>query len=269
MVKYLAQSVMRYTPNALLLDILLEPFDMANLNRHTLLQSFVHQIVSQRPALFSHIRPLYLKHRESHGIGRQETLWAFFHILLRVTEGWKIVIAANNVHLWPEAVQSPLRALEDLLQTLDSEYLFISSSTSEIPGICQASRQVLDLELDSYRNSLIQARVKAVLFAQLASQTASSPARFRDVEIPELLSVANADRYAKLLSRGVLLSKVEAVDVALRDCPKTENAIFHDCIRTLNSNLLGWGALAISWVQRAARPLGTRELAVAVAHLSH
>ncbi|KAF6821781.1 ankyrin-1 [Colletotrichum musicola] len=267
LVKLIAQKVMRYTHNAILLDGFLKPFQAVNLNVRTLLRAFIHQIVSQRPTLFPHIRPLYLKHRQSYGIKSPELLWTFLHILLRVSsEDWKIVIAVNDVHLWPKKVQLSLGALEEFLRSLNTNYLIISSSNSEIPDLFLASRQLIDLGLDdSHRNSFIKARAKAALFAQTDMPARTVPSGFREISLPDQLPVANVELYAKLLSRSVLISTSEAVDAALSDFPETEDVILSRCIETINPNLLSWCSSAISWVQKAARPLRMRELAVAVA----
>lgn len=55
------------------------------------------------------------------------------------------------------------------------------------------------------------------------------------------------------------------MDIALRDCPRTEDAMSRHCVETLSNGLLGWSSSAISWVQKAARPLRTSELAIAMA----
>lgn len=100
---------MRYLPNALLLDILLEPFEMVNLDLRTLLQSFIHELISRRPELFFHVRPLYLKRHRFHRTTTQDDLWTFLHNLFPVSPDWKIGIAVNNVHLWPEQSNRHLR----------------------------------------------------------------------------------------------------------------------------------------------------------------
>lgn len=265
LVKLIAQDIMLHEPNAPLLDLLLEPFEMTSLNLQVLLRSFVHQILSQRPALFYHVRPFYLQHYKSHNATNENVLWALLRILLRTSRDWKIVIIANNVHLWPSVAQSSLKILEEFFRSLNYDYLSVSSSAREIFDLCATSRQVLDLGLDeSRRNSLIQTKIDTALFVHPALQTLAPPNRSRDIRIPELSSLTNAGQYAKVLSRGFLLSTIEAVDAALRDCPRTGEAVLNHCIETPNRGLLCWSNSAISWVQKAARPLRTGELAVAI-----
>ncbi len=218
LVKSIIQKVMRYTPDVLLLEIPLVPSETVTLDSRTVIRSFVHQIISQRPVLFSHIRLLHVQYYKSHGIRRQETLWTYLRILLGVSRQWKIAIAADNVHLLPKAVQACLVMLEELLQSLDSNYLFVSSSTDVVLELCPSSQQILDLGLDrNRRDSLIKAKVKTVMLSQPAFQASARAKRFRD------------------------------------------------SVETLERTLLGWSSLAVSWVQKAARPLETRELAVAIA----
>ena len=266
LVKSLIQKVMCYSPNSLLLETLLDPLGMARLDLRTLLQSFVHQIISQRPTLFFHVRPLYLEQRKSHRTTTQDVLWTFFYILLRVSHDWKIIVGASNVHLWPRTVQSSLTTLERYLQSLNCNYLFVTSSATKLPDLCSASLQVLDLgRSDSHRRSMIQAKVKAVLFSQPSLQAKALAAHFQDIQIPQLVSLTNADRYAKVLSRNFLLSTPEAVSQGLSDCPRTEDEISRHCLSTLNDSLWDWSRSAISWVHKAVRPLRTSEIAVAIA----
>ncbi|KAI0182071.1 hypothetical protein GGR52DRAFT_66631 [Hypoxylon sp. FL1284] len=266
LLRFAVQDIIRRMPNSLLLKIILEPFEMGGLSLRTIARSFVHQIISQKPAFFSHIRDLYLQHQQSNGTTRQNTLWAFLRILLRASRGWRIVVAANNVHLWPSPVQTALNTLEEFLKSLGSEFLFVSSSNNELSDLCVDSRQVIDLGLsDSNRDSIIHARVRKVLFEHPAFQTSAAQGYFRVMTMPQLLSPAQADRYAKVLSRSLLLASPLSVYSTLKNCPTTGQEIFQDSINALHQDLLSWSCSTISWVQRTVRPLRTRELAVAVA----
>ncbi|RMJ17991.1 hypothetical protein CDV36_002318 [Fusarium kuroshium] len=267
LMRFVAQKIMRDTSNnCILLEMFLEPLEMADLDLLTLLRSFVYQIVSQRPALFSHIRPLYLELDKSHGMAREDEFWTFLKTLLRVSQDWRIIIALKNVHLWPKAAQSALKTLQELFQSLSSKCMLISSSASEIPYPHLASRQVLDLGMDNdYRDVSVQGKIRDVLLAQPAFRTEVLPERFQGLSLPKTLSLSSASCYTKVLSRAFLLSTVEAADAALRNCPKTDGAIFQHGIETLHPDVLSWSSSAISWTQKAARPLRTRELAVAVA----
>jgi hypothetical protein len=261
MVKFLVQEELRSTPDALLLEVLLGHLENTTLDLRLLLRTFVHQIISRRPALFFHIHPLYLEHLKFHRTTTKEVLWTFLHILLRVSQDWKVVIAANNVHLWPESVKSSIGVLERFLQSLKSNYLFISSSTAVIPNFGPGP-QVLNIKL---QQTHIQAKTKAVLLSHPALQTHTLEDKFQKVDFPEFTSITNADRYSKLLARSFLLSTGEALDSALRYCPRTEDAISSQCIEGLHYALISWSSAATSWVRGAARPLRAGEFAVAIA----
>lgn len=260
------QKVMRYASKSLLLDVLMKPHEATDFDLRRLLRSFVHQLTSQMPGLFVHIRPIYLEHRKAHRTTTEDALWTFLHILLRVSKDWKIVIAASSVHLWPAAVQPFLKTLEAFLQGLESNYLFISSSNVEIPGLCPGSQEIIDLgSVDSGQTPPIRARAKALLSAHPDLQMSPLTDRLEETKLPEFPSITNVNRYAKVLSRTLTLSTVESVDAALARCPRTEDAISHHCVEALTKDLLGWCSTLISWVQKAPRPLRTSELAVAMA----
>ncbi|TGJ86249.1 hypothetical protein E0Z10_g2525 [Xylaria hypoxylon] len=266
-VKFIVQNLLRSTKNAFLLAVFLEPFQQASLDLLTLLRSFIHQIISQRPMLFSQIRLLYLQYNKPNVIMSMDILWTLFTILLRASQDWKIVIAVTNLQAGSKTIQSSLKQFEALFESLNSDYLLVSSSPTDFLDYNpKDSVLVVDLGLDgAYRNSSIQSIVREVLLAQPGLQRLTSPERYTNPKVPEIISIAHAKRYAALLSRGFLLSTVKAVDDTLRNCPRTEDAILQHCIEALDDRLLPWCNTMMSWVHKAARPLRTGELAVAVA----
>ncbi|KAJ8131961.1 hypothetical protein O1611_g1666 [Lasiodiplodia mahajangana] len=267
LVEHIVHKITHCPQKIILLNVLFEPFQQAQPDFLGLLRSLIHQLISQRPGLFSQIWPLYLEHYKPDMVARVNILSEFLRILLQASQGWKIVLAVTNIHLGLEAAQSSLDKLEELLKSSKCDYLIILSSTLEIPRYnLNSACLVLDLERENvHRGSYIQTMVTEVLSGQLILKKSELPERLHTLQIPELVSIAHARRYAMLLSRYCLLSTVDAVDAALRDCPRTESGIFNYCIQSLDSKIFHPCAMMISWVQKATRPLRTEELAVAIA----
>ncbi|KAF2966195.1 hypothetical protein GQX73_g7397 [Xylaria multiplex] len=267
LVKVIAKRIMLLKKSAILFTIFLEPFQQADLDSRTLLLSFIHQIISQRPMLFSQIWLLYLQYRKLDVTTALDALWNIFTILLRASHDWKIVIAVTNLQVGSRAIQPFLKQLEALLKSLGSDYLLVFSSPKELlDRSLYGSVIVVDLgKDDAHRTSAIKSIVKNVLLALPGSQRLTPPEDYLNPEFSEIVSIAHAERYAALLSRQFLLSTPQAVDDALRTSPRTDEAIFQHCVQALDGGLLSWCNTMISWVHKAARPLRTKELAVAVA----
>ncbi|KAI1126079.1 ankyrin repeat-containing domain protein [Nemania abortiva] len=258
-VKVIAKKAMLSTKNAILLDVTTEPHVYASPDFLALLRSFVYQILSQRPVLFSQIRSLFLQHKDSYGLTRLDVLEHILRIILQTSQDWKVVIAAAHFE------RGILLKFVELFESSECDYLLVIGSSEELTDSLKTSTLVLNLSSDDVRRSLfIQSMVSQVLLSRSVIEKPNPPERYMKPQLPEVVSIAHAQRYTTLLSRTILQSTCEAVDVALMDCPRTEAAIFDYCIRSLDTRLSQWCNMMISWVQKAARPLRVRELAVAI-----
>ncbi|KUL86888.1 hypothetical protein ZTR_05366 [Talaromyces verruculosus] len=260
LVKHIVRRIVRSTLKVLLLEIRYDRWDLANIDLETIIRSLVHQIVSQRPELFVHIRPLYNMHLQVSRAPMSDALWTFLHILLRVSSDWKIIFVASNVNTWPEDVKLSLQIIEDFLKSLDSTYLFITSANAVIDSLCENSREIIHLELDAtYRNVLVRSRVNHMVSDLLPTSDILND------RLPVLSSLTHAERFGKSLSHCILLSTAQAVEIALSSCPNTQDEITRFQIDSLNDLVWQWSQNVVSWVHVASRPLRIWELAVGVA----
>ncbi|KAK6813851.1 hypothetical protein RU639_010620 [Aspergillus parasiticus] len=241
---------------------------------HGMYTGMLHQIVSQRPALFRPIQTLAadILHQD---IWTEQNVLVLLKVVLRHCRNIWFLIVIHEFERWPFAIKSWWsETLRQILGSRGSTVTFLTSSASVVSGLTQSKPHTIFVEAEYEQHKRQFAKEwSEELLAHIAG-----PLTFKDslrhrleslVAQTQLFdgSIATLSSYIEKVFSSITLNTTDAITSALEESPQTMEQLYKREILTLRAKPLvqAWAASAVSWVLWSVQPLQVEELATAVA----
>ncbi|KAB8199714.1 ankyrin repeat-containing domain protein [Aspergillus parasiticus] len=241
---------------------------------HGMYTGMLHQIVSQRPALFRPIQTLAadILHQD---IWTEQNVLVLLKVVLRHCRNIWFLIVIHEFERWPFAIKSWWsETLRQILGSRGSTVIFLTSSASLVSGLTQSKPHTIFVEAEYEQHKRQFAKEwSEELLAHIAG-----PLTFKDslrhrleslVAQTQLFdgSIATLSSYIEKVFSSITLNTTDAITSALEESPQTMEQLYKREILTLRAKPLvqAWAASAVSWVLWSVQPLQVEELATAVA----
>lgn len=241
--------------------------------------SIIHQIISQRPSLFSRIHNLMVELMRQ-DVWSNENLQAVFTSLLRASEKLKFLVIVHDYESWPDNIRHWwLGTPFPLMKYYGLAITFVISSHLPIKGFDSESYKIdLTKEHTRYRKIFIKAKVNSML--NHTHNTTILRRRGLSNSIKHIIistaicfegSFTATIAYLEHLSRTFTLNTPEAILDNLEASPRSGDSLCKHEIRDfqkIDSRVSSWASSALSWILMSVRTLRVEELAASVAFKS-
>jgi ankyrin repeat protein len=258
---------------------------------YSVLVSTLHQILSQKPSLFSPSVQIFMSEMIRKNSWNEEMVAHLLSVLFTTSRNtdFLIVIHDYDSPLWPEATREWWSSLPNLLagspeeeDAVDSSSctLLMSSDRKGQATVSQMNCHQLDLSKDyeSKKQRFVEEACTRML-AEVGLTTLGLLQSVRGLEFvkKEIISRATGFSGSFSATSGYLshllrccctLSTPEVILQSIVPLPQTTGEFCRYQLRLLSKsadNVLPWATSVLSWVSLAARPLRTGELAMAAA----
>ncbi|KAL7782787.1 ankyrin repeat-containing domain protein [Trichoderma ceciliae] len=245
---------------------------------YSLLASFLHQIISQRPTWFYAIRNVVaeLLLRDT---WTEQNLRRIIEVMLHRCEGLEFLILIYDYDnkRWPKEIRSWWSGeLLPFLQSKGTKFTVVTSSRNRIDNLAIKKLYVINLEgkHEQHRKDLVQAKLNSLLDQGYGStRFGYGPAADIKGMIAPKAEVFTGSFKAiganlTLLCQRFSLTTAAAIKGRIEAGPTTEQELYEREISALQSNhkdISFWIGSAVSWMMWSARPLRLEELAAATA----
>ncbi|KAK2811528.1 hypothetical protein FQN50_002151 [Emmonsiellopsis sp. PD_5] len=247
----------RQKSSAIIIDNFLSPLENYPPTLYGVIISCIHQIISQQPSLFRHIRDLTDEMFHQH-VWTAESVKNALHVLLLQSSGvdFLVVIYEYESHHWPSEVRELWTEISGLIETVvDATFTFIVDSTSYINGLATQTQLTLDVEKDieQHRNPFEQIRLTEVLATDYPS--ISLRGKLCDATEEQMMTLSTPRAVNGTIQGGQTIAGQLC-------CHRVDQVIEGIAGSKI---LCAWSIRVTSWVRLAIRPLRIEELATASA----
>lgn len=249
--------------------------------QYSILVSFIHQILSQRPSLFDSVRSLIAEILRYNSWSEQ-TVQSLLCSILQQSRSIDFLVLIHDFESWSPEVRSLWSEISRLFSKFSqSTCTFILSSHGFYPGFTPGKSLELDLSKGKkYKRTLISNAVQhffqpsySISPVHKGFSDEIEPSKYmKNVIFSTLVSfdgsLASTRLYLIRLFQSFALSSLAAIETSLSMLPATEEQLYENEIDSLilkPDPLPRWVKVALSWANHAVRPLRVEELAVAIA----
>ncbi|KAI6091770.1 hypothetical protein F4821DRAFT_280140 [Hypoxylon rubiginosum] len=252
------------------------PHDQASL--YDVMISLIHQIISQRPTLFSHIQNLMVEMLQQ-SIWTKEAVEHALHSIFIHSEGVDFIIVIHNFDspLWPDEIRIWWSNIPTFLGTSNCSTCTFLISCNQPKGNLTAGRlHHVDLETlsPSPREAFINAKINQLF--ENAFTSASRKGLFYESAKERLIARAtkfegsfnDINAFIIHIFHGLSLTAPNAILRDMSLIPPTPEELYKSHLQLLkwkDPMVFCWAKNFLAWVKLSVRPLRMEELAVATA----
>ena len=278
LIKLVSQKL-KQESSVLIVENIPNPLRRGPISLYGICASFIHQIISQRPALFQPVQTLMAEILVRNAWS-EAGLKTLLSSMFQHSQGVDFLVVIYDYDTWPSHIQAWWTEIKSLLpESCGSSCTFLTSSHKRLDDFAATKVRQLNLakKFKRYRSALIRAKTSHLIAQGYGSPSLKEVLR-EDVK-DSIISTAKSFQgsfaattsYLTHMFGTFILSSVDTIERQIAICPQTENDLYIDEIAELGSkptSVFFWATAVLSWMLLVARPLRIEELAAASAIIS-
>ncbi|KAF5621165.1 ankyrin repeat [Fusarium tjaetaba] len=274
LLKLIIQDISQKT-STITLDSCL-PYSDNTPSLYSLLNTFIHQIISQRPSWFHRVESIFadILLRDA---WTEESLRVVLTSLVRYAENSLFLVVIYDYEDWPSRIHLWFsHELPKIFESCRTRFTFITSSRNSVKTLFFPKEMQLDLDKDyaTYRRKFIHAKLDFLLDRSYGSAMLN---RHCTTELTEQITRAADAFQGSLSATGTYLTSLferfslttpHVIQSRIGESARTEEELYKPQVLALGSkhpDVRAWVLSAVSWTMRSMRTLRLEELAVAAA----